>query len=292
MPQTRPNPTLTAVKNYDGIRILWSNRSVRCQNASFGQVVYEPGGVCGPRIQRDFELVIIHSGEAQVVLDGERRALNVGSINLFLPKHREHFLFSEKHKTHHSWCTASRAIMPASLARELVKAPFSISTSDFFERIFATALMMGVPRTASAERVIEHLAVLLFAEFLHLGESGNARLQRTASLHRALAHVEAHFGDENCMEEAREASGISRNALAAQFSRAFSQSPNRYLWQFRTERGIAMLTETGLTISEIAYRCGFKTPFHFSRLVKGHQGISPREVRKRHWKQPGEAKDK
>ena len=281
---------LCTVKNYDGLRVLWSNRSVRSPNASFGQLVYHPGGVCGPRIQRDFELVIIHSGEAEVILDGERRVLKVGSISLFLPKHREHFVFSSNHQTHHSWCTASRAVMPPALARELAKAPFSIPTSDFFERLFATALTMGVPRAGSAERIIEHLAVLLFREFLHLGESGTVRPQHTASLHKALAHIETHFGEEKCMEAACEVSGISRNALAAQFGRALCQSPSRYLWRFRTERGIAMLAETGLTISEIAYRCGFKTPFHFSRLVKQHQGISPREVRKRHWLQPRDLK--
>jgi AraC-like DNA-binding protein len=51
----------------------------------------------------------------------------------------------------------------------------------------------------------------------------------------------------------------------------------------RTERGIQMLVETGLTVAEIAYRCGFQSPFHFSRLATRLQGISPREIRRRAW---------
>lgn len=29
---------------------------------TFGDVVYEPGGIFGPRVQRDFQMVILHSG--------------------------------------------------------------------------------------------------------------------------------------------------------------------------------------------------------------------------------------
>jgi transcriptional regulator GlxA family with amidase domain len=60
-------------------------------------------------------------------------------------------------------------------------------------------------------------------------------------------------------------------------------TPARYLWQFRIERGAAMLGETGHTVAEIAYRCGFQNPFHFSRLVKQHFGQSPKEIRRHAW---------
>lgn len=44
-----------------------------------------------------------------------------------------------------------------------------------------------------------------------------------------------------------------------------------------------MLTETGHTVGEIAYACGFRDPFHFSRLVKGLQGVSPQNLRRQIW---------
>jgi AraC-like DNA-binding protein len=47
-----------------------------------------------------------------------------------------------------------------------------------------------------------------------------------------------------------------------------------------------MLSATGLTVAEIADRCGFQSPFHFSRLVKKLQGCSPRETRARSWAAP------
>jgi AraC-like DNA-binding protein len=49
------------------------------------------------------------------------------------------------------------------------------------------------------------------------------------------------------------------------------------------ERGAALLSATGLTVSQIADRCGFKNPFHFSRLLRKMQGVSPRQLRQRAW---------
>ena len=269
--------------NYDGVSIVWDNRSVRSENVHFGQVVYRPGGYCGPRTQRDFQLVVLHSGDAAVSVNQERRNLGVGTVALFLPGNREHFEFSGKRETHHSWCAVSRSHMPRTLASELLHAPASLPCSEFLHRLFSAAFVFECARNSHASQVIDRLAVLLFAEYLHLSEASMNRNRRRDPLNKALNHIENHLSEDTCLEDARRAAGVSRNALIRHFAHEFCMTPGRYLWKSRTEKGISMLTETGLTVAEIAYQCGFKTPFHFSRLVKQHQGISPREVRKRAW---------
>ena len=37
----------------------------------FGDVWYNPGGEAGPRVQRDYQLVIVHLGEARISVDRE-----------------------------------------------------------------------------------------------------------------------------------------------------------------------------------------------------------------------------
>jgi hypothetical protein len=41
-----------------------------------------------------------------------------------------------------------------------------------------------------------------------------------------------------------------------------------YLWQQRVATGLELLTSTGLPVSEIASRAGFRSVYHFSRRVK------------------------
>lgn len=76
---------------------------------------------------------------------------------------------------------------------------------------------------------------------------------------------------------------MSRNAIIYKFRQEMQATPARYLWRFRTERGAAMLRETGHTTAEIAYSCGFANAFHFSRLIKQHFGRSPKELRRQAW---------
>ena len=270
-------------KNYDGALIAWDNRTVRSDAVSFGQAIYRPGGYCGPRTQRDYELVVLHSGEATVTVDGERRPLDIGTVALFLPGHREHYRFSNTHETHHSWCSVSRSLMPRPLARELLQAPSSLPCSEFFHRLLSSAFILGCPWNADSNPVIDRLGILLCTEYLHLSQASRNRNRRTEPVNKALSHIENHFPEDACLAGACHAAGISRNALIQHFTHELRTTPGRYVWKLRTEKGISMLAETGLTVAEIAYQCGFKTPFHFSRLVKQHQGISPREVRKQAW---------
>lgn len=272
------------METVESSRFLWVNQNTLSKKACFGQIIYQPGGSCGPRIQPDYQLVILHTGGCEVSVDDERRTLSLDSVALFLPGHREHFQFSPERETHHSWCAVSPGGMPQALARELAKAPFHVPPSEVFHRLLATGLLMGTPHNPGSERVITQLAVLLFAEFLSLADAQRPKRHAIEPLKRALGHMEDHLGEDHCLAGALACSRISRNALIQHFTRELGLSPSRYLWRLRTERGISMLAKTGLTISEIAYQCGFKNPFHFSRMVRQQQGISPREVRKQAWR--------
>jgi hypothetical protein len=81
---------LRVEKNYDGIKVLSHLRDTGSRDFHFGRVIYRPGGYTGPRVQRDYELIILHSGEAVVELDeSPPKPLKIESIALFLPGHHE-----------------------------------------------------------------------------------------------------------------------------------------------------------------------------------------------------------
>ena len=278
---------LRVEKNYDGIKVLSHLRDTGSRDFHFGRVIYRPGGYTGPRVQRDYELIILHSGEAVVKLDDSpAKPLKIESITLFLPGHQEFFTYSTKRDTHHSWCAIAPHCITSTMADELSRAPFSIPCSEIFTRLFATLFQIPPDRNPETHRVTDQLVILLFAEYLRLAGLEHPDSRPDEPLRRTLAYMESHLAEENCLAGSCRAAGLSHSALTYHFQRKFSHSPSRYLWKLRTERGIAMLTQTGLTIGEIAYKSGFKTPFHFSRLVKLHQGIPPREVRNKAWAQP------
>ena len=274
----------TTPDNYHGTHVAWDHRSVRSANVVFGQVRYQPGGYCGPRIQRDYELVLLYSGSCDVQVDRTRRPLRVGEVYLFRPGHREHFLFDPQVQSHHAWCSVRPGFLPAALRREIAHLPLTgLPCSEAFQRIFSAAFLLQTGPAAPAERVVEALALALWTEFLDLAHHAGHPARHDACVVRALRHMEDHLGDEDCLHGAQTAAGCSVNTMIYKFRAAIGATPARHLWRLRTEKGLALLAETGWTVAEIAEQCGFKNPFHFSRVVKQHQRLPPREIRRRAW---------
>jgi len=76
----------------------------------FGEVIYEPGGTFGPRVQGLVQLVAVHTGEASIETDGGPVHLNPGQATLLLPGGTEFFQFSRVDHTRHSWCNIGFAL--------------------------------------------------------------------------------------------------------------------------------------------------------------------------------------
>lgn len=270
---------------YDGANIAWDNRSVRSPRAIFGQIRYLPGGYVGPRVQRDYEIILMHSGSCAVRIDGgASRPLTLGLAYLFRPGHQEHFLYDSRIQSHHSWCSLSPVFFPDALRQSLDATPegSGFAPSDCFMRIVSAAFLFRSGQSASARQAVDTLGLALFAEFIHMADHAASPI-RDASVSRVKQYMEDHLREPDCLARAVAVAGCSKSALSYKFANELGTSPARYLWRIRTEKGLELLTDTGLSIAEIADRCGFQSPFHFSRCVRLMQGLPPREIRRRAW---------
>lgn len=268
---------------YDGENLQWENRRIHTANVVLGEALYKPGGLCGPRVQRDVQLVTIQSGDCAVTVDKVTHVLTAGTVYRFLPGGHELFQFSTERQTHHSWCSIKPEFIPTEFKNWLRRAPFSAPCSELFRVLMSEVLKLREPRHRVSAMRIEQLALSLLSEFLVSSRKSEDQFGTSAPVRAFLHHVEDHFGEEQCLQDAHRAAGISRNALIYRFEKELHTTPAQYLWRYRVERGAAMLGETGHTAAEIAYSCGFKNPFHFSRRLKQQLGVSPKQFRSRVW---------
>jgi AraC-like DNA-binding protein len=266
-----------------GEHIAWENRRVRSELVCLGEVMYQPGGTCGPRVQRDWQLVFLHSGELVASVDGQTKRLASGEVGLFMPGKTEVFEFSVSLPTHHSWCSVAPTLLPASLEKQLKTVPESHAGDLVEAGLLASGLALGRADSELAQGLVDQIGLAL------LGAYVNAATVRAAGgvVDKAIRHMQQHLSEEPCLQGAHLAAGVSRNTLISRFNAELGVTPAKYLWRLRAERGVAMLAETGLTIGEIAYACGFGDPSHFSRLVKELQGASPQALRNKSWSTNG-----
>lgn len=76
-------------------------------------------------------------------------------------------------------------------------------------------------------------------------------------------------------------SGVSEAHFARSFKEAFGVPPHRYLLTRRLERAKALLRDTDLAVTEIAFQTGWNSLGTFGRTFRDVTGESPGELRTR-----------
>jgi AraC-like DNA-binding protein len=250
---------------------------------TFGDVWCKPSGAFGPRVQGDYQLVIVLLGEARVWVDGSFFDIPPGSVALLHPGHQERFHFSRSHPTHHTWCAVRPDAVPLPLRRRLARLPAVLPQSRAFDGLMKAAFNITSWREPEGRRMLKVLGLAVLDEYVRLAKEGGDDRELGTPHARARSWLEEHFAEADALAGAARAAAVTPQHLIRLFRAHYQTTPGRYLWQMRVERGAGLLVASGLTVAEIADRCGFKNPFHFSRLLRRMQGVSPRQLRQREW---------
>ncbi|MCC3375944.1 AraC family transcriptional regulator [Cohnella sp. REN36] len=246
--------------------------------AHAGSIVYPPGGRYGPRIQQDIQLVLLYTGEMNVTIDGRPLHVQPGHAVLLKPGHEEMFTFSKTEETWHRWISVKASPIPEEAINTMYRLPECLPLTD--EMNLLTDLMLKMQRNVSSDdSTIRSLG--LAALHLFPTETKRFLLQREKhpALYAVLTWMHEHFAEDITLRDLANHAGLSSEHLVRLFKQHEQTTPMHYLWNYRVNRAVELLTNTGLTVSEIAHRCGFKTSNHFARLVKQLKGQTASEIR-------------
>lgn len=258
-------------------------RHASAGRVTFGDVMYEPGGSFGPRVQPDFQLVVIESGEARVGIDEEETMLAKGDACLLLPGRREMFHFAARSRTHHTWCSVAPDLMDADLVRACANTPRVLKQSHRLAQLMELGLGLPAAAGRNAPGLVETLGLAVLREYIFDAGVRAGGSEQPDALARLLEWFGLHAAEPADLPALAKIAGVSAAQLVKLCKRHLGVTPVRALWEARTRLGVRLLHDTGLTVGEVAYRCGFQTPFHFSRWVRTLTGASPRAVRAQAW---------
>lgn len=96
---------------------------------------------------------------------------------------------------------------------------------------------------------------------------------------RIMSFMEEHIDKTLLMKDLAKSFGMSLPTLNAKFREYLHRTPYQHLIQLRMQRAVSLL-ESMPSIKEIAVRCGYPTPLHFSAEFKRCFGMSPRRYRR------------
>ncbi len=93
-----------------------------------------------------------------------------------------------------------------------------------------------------------------------------------------LDYIHARFSDpELSLKTVSKNSGIHQRIITETISSQFNCNFKTYINQIRIREAQRLLKESGLNISEIAYKVGFNSPSNFNRVFKNLTGKNPTE---------------
>ena len=98
-------------------------------------------------------------------------------------------------------------------------------------------------------------------------------------LQPAITFMEDHLLDSPSLAEVARAVHLAPNYFHRKFTGTFHLTPLAYMQQRRLNIARQLLLGTKHTLEQIAYRCGFNSPFYFSRMFKKHYRVSPARYR-------------
>jgi AraC-like DNA-binding protein len=97
---------------------------------------------------------------------------------------------------------------------------------------------------------------------------------------RAVGFIEEHFSDPITIEDIVSHSQVSRRHFFRLFEQAIGVAPMEYLKKLRLQKAASMLLTTNVSVTQVAFACGFNDSNYFSSLYHKEFGVSPSQFKK------------
>ncbi len=105
--------------------------------------------------------------------------------------------------------------------------------------------------------------------------------KKAVKLKTVLRYLREHFSAPITLEEMAQVAGVSKKYFCKFFKDMTGTTPVAYLVSYRIERAARKLLGSDLTVTQIAFDCGFNDVSYFIKTFKAHKHTSPKEYRTR-----------
>lgn len=103
-----------------------------------------------------------------------------------------------------------------------------------------------------------------------------------AVLEKILAAIERRYEDERfSVAQLSRGLGLSRSQLHRRLHALQQPSASALIRAARLRRAETLLRQTRLSITEVAYRCGFRSAAYFAQCFREDFGMTPTQFRKK-----------
>jgi LacI family transcriptional regulator len=125
------------------------------------------------------------------------------------------------------------------------------------------------------------LRITSLVDTLVIRQSSDVVAVEDAAVARALRYLQRNSLRQLRVDEVARVSGVSRRSLENRFRQHLAKSVKSACREMRADHIARILTQSAMSVDEIAQHCGFQETSHLTRFFKAVRGETPSAFRKR-----------
>lgn len=140
----------------------------------------------------------------------------------------------------------------------------------------------------SNEVYIEGILMRLISYLIEAADTPYTEEQKSANVYinKAISYIHKNYQNPITVQEIANYLSLNRSYLTELFTKTVHFSPQQFLMKFRITKATELLTNTDLSVENIAYSCGYSNIYAFSKSLQENHRIQPNTLSKRK-KDPG-----
>jgi AraC-like DNA-binding protein len=236
------------------------------------------------RVLREYQFVYISAGEGALEMARNRWRITPGQAFILFPGTWHRYRPDARTGWSEHWVGCDGPVV-----RRLVRHGFfspqrpvlRVREEDLLLGAFSSvieAIHVGRPALQQVASGATLYIMSLLYSALQPGQEGRGNVAR--AIHEAMHRMADPAQTAPPLPELAHRLGVSYTWFRRMFAHHTGLSPHQYRLQIRLGRARTLLSDTALTVKEVAFRCGFESEHYFSRLFKRKTGRAPGEWRR------------
>ena len=233
-----------------------------------------------PRKTTMFELELPLEAGGTSVIDGERQPIVPELFVCAKPGQSRHT------KVPYTCYYVHLVVKDGSILRSLSRIPNYFLTTHRKEylKLFREICRLYDTKLASDELILQGLLLQMIGmmerETGGAEEKGAGKSNHRLLIEKALSFIEDNLTEELTLERVAEYVSLSPIHFHNTFKASTGRTLRAYVEEARLKRAVNLLVSTNMTLTRIAFECGFSSQSYFSFVFKRSMGKTPREYAK------------
>lgn len=152
------------------------------------------------------------------------------------------------------------------------------SKQFLIEKMHEVVNIDGIQRFLILIEILDYLS--LRSEYKTIASASFPKIQNDSSSERinsVFEYIGNHFQEHIGLGQIAEHANLSKTAFCRYFKAKTTKTFQQYLAEFRINYACKLLIQSEMSISQIAYECGFNSPTYFNRQFKSIKLETPKE---------------